>query len=128
MSRKDPKDSNDRLFVDDPLRVSQEAWEDHEMNPFNWSQSRKWRITLLTAVVTLLVGLNATAITTPSLAIAEKFHVSDEKFPHSFWPVTAWNTAAALGPMLGLPLMENFGVRAGYLVKTSLRSKNGALV
>lgn len=67
-------------------------------------------------MVTLLIGLNATAIATPSLIIAEEFHVTERSFQHSFWPVTAWNTAAAIGPMIGLPLMENFGFKGGYLV------------
>lgn len=122
MSVKDVEESNDHWHAHPSLKVSQQVWEDDEKNPFNWPKSRKWRVTVLTALVTLLVGLNATAITTPGLAIAEEFHVSDEKFPHSFWPVTAWNTAAAFGPMLGLPLMENFGIRVGYLVLKSLFS------
>ncbi|RMZ70807.1 Major facilitator superfamily domain general substrate transporter [Pyrenophora seminiperda CCB06] len=44
------------------------------------------------------------------------FNVSDEAFPHSYWPVLSWNLGGAAGPMLGLPLMENFGVRRSYLV------------
>ena len=119
MSMNDLEHSQNRMHADHSVKVSQQAWEDHNQNPFNWPKSRKWRVTFLTALVTLLVGLNATAITTPGLIIAEDFHVSDDKFPHSFWPVTAWNTAAAFGPMLGLPLMENFGNRVGYLVVNS---------
>ena len=112
--------SSDPFNPNHALKLSQQAWEDHEENPFNWPKSRKWRVTILTALVTLLVGLNATAITTSGLIIAENFYVSDDNFPHSFWPVTAWNTAAAFGPMLGLPLMENFGSQVGYLVVKSL--------
>ena len=50
---------------------------------------------------------------------SQKFRVSDAGLPNSFWPVTVWNTGAAVGPMIGLPLLENFGVRNGYLVNDS---------
>jgi len=66
---------------------------------------------------TLIVGLNSTSITSAAIEINERFGVSDEKFPHSFWPVTAWNTGAALAPMVILPIMEEFGFRIGYLVR-----------
>ena len=102
--------------------LSKQAWQHNSANPFNWPKAKKWRITLTTASVTLLVGLNATAIATPSPVIAERFHVIDEKFSNSFWPVTAWNTAAALVPLVGLSSLENFGSRRGYLVTMCLIS------
>lgn len=64
----------------------------------------------------LFIGLNSTSVATPSLIIAEQFHVHDSIFPHSYWPVTVWNTGAALGLMVGLLLLENFGIRKGYFV------------
>ena len=67
----------------------------------------------MTSSLTLLVGLNATI---PSQNIAQTFHIDDSSFPNSFWPITIWNTAAAIGPLIGLPLLENFGTRNGYLV------------
>ncbi|KAL8795512.1 MAG: hypothetical protein Q9182_007524 [Xanthomendoza sp. 2 TL-2023] len=100
---------------DKTLEDSQKAWEHNPANPFNWSEKKKWSIAALVAVVVLLIGLNATSVTTPSLVIAAEFHVSDEHFTHSFWPVTVWNTGAAIGPMVGLPLLENFGLKNGYL-------------
>ncbi|KAL8872468.1 MAG: hypothetical protein Q9174_001912 [Haloplaca sp. 1 TL-2023] len=92
------------------------AWDEHPANPFNFPKRRKWTVILAAAAVTLLVGLNATSIATPALVVAEEFHVSDDGFPNSFWPITVWNTGAALGPMIGLPLLENFGSRSGYLL------------
>ena len=92
------------------------AWDEHPANPFNFPERQKWTIILAAAAVTILVGLNATSIATPALVIAEEFHVSDAGFPNSFWPITVWNTGAALGPMVGLPLLENFGSRNGYLL------------
>ena len=65
---------------------------------------------------TLIVGLNATAITSAAQDINTRFNISDEHFPNSFWPVTAWITGAALAPMVILPIMEDFGMRIGYLV------------
>lgn len=74
-------------------------------------------------MVSLLVGLNATAIATPAHDIAEEFNVSDDDFTNSFWPICVWNTAAALAPLVGLPLLENFGNRTGYLVNHTAHHK-----
>lgn len=65
---------------------------------------------------TLIVGFNATAITSAALEINDRFGISDEHFPHSFWPVTSWGLGAALAPMVVLPIMEDFGMRIEYLV------------
>ena len=67
--------------------------------------------------MSLLVGLNATAIITASHEIAEQFPLNDYTFQNSFWPVTVWNTATALGPIVEFSLLENFGMRTGYLVR-----------
>ena len=66
---------------------------------------------------TFLVGINSTSITAASQLINRRFNISDEGFPHSVWPVTAWNTGAAIAPMLALPVMEEYGMRVGYLVR-----------
>ncbi|KAL8893849.1 MAG: hypothetical protein Q9192_004861 [Flavoplaca navasiana] len=99
-----------------PLEASCSAWEQHPANSVNWPERKKWRIVLVIATVILLVGLNATSVTTTGLVIAEHFHVADTSFPHSFWPVTVWNTGAAIGPMVGMPILENFGIRKGYML------------
>ena len=96
--------------------ISQRVWRTDQTNPFNWPRPKKWRITLAAAAVTFLVGLNSTAVTTPGHVIAETFRVDERHFPHSFWPVTVWNTGAAFGSIIGMPLLENFGSRKGYLV------------
>lgn len=116
-------DQSDFLYAEVPVDVAQKVWDRHPSNPFNWRESQKWKIVLITSSVTLLVGLNATAITTPSQEIAKRFRVSDDRLPNSFWPVTVWNTGAAFGPMIGLPLLESFGVKNGYLVNDPLYSK-----
>jgi hypothetical protein len=85
-------------------------------NPFNWPNRKKWRVTLLACFMTFLVQLNGTMMTSAAEQINESFGVSDKAFPHSYWPVLSWNLGGAAAPMLGLPLMENFGVRWSYLV------------
>ncbi|KAL8793384.1 MAG: hypothetical protein Q9195_003970, partial [Heterodermia aff. obscurata] len=95
------------------VEYAQKLWDDHSANPFNWPEQQKWRVILTAGLVTLLVGLNAT---TPSQDVADTFHIDDSGFPNSFWPTTVWNTGAAIGPLIGLPLLENFGVRNGYLL------------
>lgn len=66
---------------------------------------------------TLIVGLNATAMTSAAQEINARFGVSDLRFPNSYWPVVSWTVGAALAPMIVLPIMEDFGMRIGYLVR-----------
>lgn len=120
MSKTAQSHSSEPPPVESSLKAAEKSWENHPANPYNWPEKKKWAIILIAAALTLLVGLNATATTTPSIVIAERFHVSDLKFPHSYWPVTVWNTAAAFGPMVGLPLLESFGIKEGYLVPNFL--------
>lgn len=85
-------------------------------HPFNWSASKKWSVTLVACYVTFIVGFNATALTAAVGQTTAFFHISDSTFPNSVWPVTAWNTGAALAPMVVLPIMEDSGTRPGYLI------------
>lgn len=88
---------------------------DDPSNPFNFPVSKKWRVTVLACSMTFLVQVSGTMLTSAALQINSSFHVSDETFPHSYWPVLSWNLGGAAAPLLGLPLMENFGVRWSYL-------------
>ena len=99
-----PQDSTRASEADDPD------------NPFNWSIRKKWSMTLMACYVTFIVGFNATALTAAASQTNSAFHISDASFPHSVWPVTAWNTGGALAPMVVLPIMEDYGTRPGYLV------------
>lgn len=85
-------------------------------NPFNWPVSKKWRVTLLACFMTFVVQINGTAMTSAAEVINASFHITDEHFPHSYWPVLSWNLGGAAAPLIALPLMENFGVRRSYLV------------
>lgn len=84
-------------------------------NPFNWSATKKWSVTLIACYVTFVVGFNATALTAAVSSTNATFNISDDTFPNSVWPVTAWNTGGALAPMVVLPIMEDYGTRPGYL-------------
>lgn len=67
--------------------------------------------------MTFVVQINGTAMTSAAERINESFGVSDEHFPHSYWPILSWNLGGAAAPMLALPLMENFGVKWSYIVR-----------
>lgn len=69
---------------------------------------------------TLIVGLNSTSITAATTPINRRFGISDDNFPNSFWPVTAWNSGAAIAPMIVLPIMEKYRMKTGYLICYSL--------
>lgn len=92
-------------------------------NPFNFSLAKKWRSTLLACFMTFVVQVSGTMLTSAAEQINASFNVSDEAFPHSYWPVLSWNLGGAAAPMLGLPLMENFGVRWSYLVSSRVRGR-----
>src|SRR5690242_7279646 len=84
-------------------------------NPFNWPVAKKYRACILACSMTFIVQVNGTMMTSAAEQINESFHISDEVFPHSYWPVLSWNLGGAAAPLVGLPLMENFGVRYTYL-------------
>ncbi|KAJ8116336.1 hypothetical protein OPT61_g2205 [Boeremia exigua] len=84
-------------------------------NPFNWPAAKKYRACILACAMTFIVQINGTMMTSAAEQINESFHISDEVFPHSYWPVLSWNLGGAAAPLIGLPLMENFGVRYTYL-------------
>lgn len=63
-----------------------------------------------------VVELNATSITAAATEINTAFSVSDEHFPHSYWPVTSWTLAGAVFPPLLAPLVEDYGIRPGMIL------------
>ncbi|KAJ9661282.1 hypothetical protein H2198_002025 [Neophaeococcomyces mojaviensis] len=84
-------------------------------NPFNWSIWKKRIITLIALVATFTTLIDGTIITAAHEAINEEFHISDAHFPNSYWPVMTWALGGGLSVLIILPLMEDFGVRAGFL-------------
>lgn len=121
MSSKTPEDSGMQvsrpLSLRRPATASSLEWSHHPDNPFNWPVHKKWTTMSVCCWVTFIVGLNATSITTASDAISARFHLSNDPVEISFFPSMAWNLAAAVVPLVTLPLMDTFGVRNGYIVR-----------
>lgn len=95
-------------------------WPQHPSNPLNWHLRKKWTTMSVACWVTFVVGLNATSLTTASKALSSEFHLSNAIIEDTFLPSTAWNAAAAVVPMITLPLMDTYGVRIGYVVCPAL--------
>lgn len=102
---------------------SQANWSTHPHNPYTWSAEKKWSTMVVACLVTFIAGLNATSITTASEAISEEFNLSSNPIETNFFAVTAWNAAAAFVPLVTLPLMDTYGVRYGYLVRSTRRRR-----
>jgi MFS family permease len=104
---------------DTPVRltVDWDGVKDPE-NPLNWSYRRKWLLTGASCFMCFAVGLNALAITSASDKVDLRFGIDDtgSNTYNGYWIVTVWNAGATLAPLIGLPMMESFGVRKGYLV------------
>ncbi len=98
--------------------------EDHGLkdseNPVNWPKSRKWSVTGFACFMAMMIGINGLCVSSATEQLNHRFNISDESFPNSYWLVTAWYGGAAIFPLVGLPLMENFGVRVLYLVRKPL--------
>ncbi|TQW00250.1 MFS multidrug transporter [Cordyceps javanica] len=90
-------------------------WDAHHGNPYSWSNGKKWTVMWTACIVTFIVGLNATSITTASDIISAEFDLGNSSVEYNFFAVTAWNAAAALVPLVTLPLMDTYGVRWGYM-------------
>ncbi|KAE8139723.1 major facilitator superfamily domain-containing protein [Aspergillus pseudotamarii] len=103
-----------QISDDNPITVT---WDgDHDSaNPYNWSLAQKWTLTLLAVFTTYITMMNGTIITTAHAAISEEFHVSEDSFPHSYWPVTSWALGGCCSSLFILPLMEDHGVRPIFL-------------
>lgn len=106
----------DEIDLDPPdLIVTWDGPDDPE-NPFNFPAKKKWTITLSACYVCFIVGLNSTAIAGAAEGVLTRFSVSDDNFPNDYWPIAAWNAGAAFAPLFGVPLLEQFGVRTGFLL------------
>ncbi|KAI5457546.1 major facilitator superfamily domain-containing protein [Mariannaea sp. PMI_226] len=90
-------------------------WSHNPSNPLNWLLWEKWTTMSVACWVTFIVGLNATSLTTASKALSSEFDLSNAVIEDSFLPSTVWNAAAAVVPLVTLPLMDTYGVRIGYV-------------
>lgn len=84
--------------------------------PVQLARCKERRVTLLASFMTFVIQVNGTTMTSAAEQVNESFHIGDEAFAHSYWPVLSWNLGGAAAPMIGLPLMDKFGVRKSYMV------------
>ncbi|KAJ5618849.1 hypothetical protein N7510_002833 [Penicillium lagena] len=89
---------------DDPYAVS---WIPNDpRNPMNFSEVKKWSITMLVAIATLAVALVSSAYTGGVEEIMEQFHVGEEV---ATLGVSLFVLGFAIGPLAWAPLSELFG-------------------
>ncbi|KAG9771081.1 MFS general substrate transporter, partial [Aureobasidium melanogenum] len=84
-------------------------------DPDNWSRKKRWIGTMVAVWATYTTIMNGTIITVAHKHISDEFHVDEVRFPNFYWVVTSWALGGAIFPLIGLPLIEDFGVRPGFL-------------
>ncbi|CAG8049124.1 unnamed protein product [Penicillium nalgiovense] len=105
-----------------PLRGSQDieihTWNgpDDPDNPFNWSKTYKWVLTLTICFISILTGLPAGSYGAGNKYMEQRFHVQNEPFPNLAWATTSWNMGAAFWPLIFVPLTESSGRMPGYFI------------
>ncbi|KAJ5117931.1 hypothetical protein N7448_004418 [Penicillium atrosanguineum] len=94
------------------------TWDgpDDPDNPFNWSNTYKWVLTLTVCFISILTGLPAGSYGAGNTYMAQRFHVQNVPFPNLAWATTSWNMGAAFWPLLFVPLTESSGRMPGYFV------------
>ncbi|KAH9883185.1 hypothetical protein J1614_000041 [Plenodomus biglobosus] len=80
--------------------------EDPE-NPFNWSFTYKWILTVTICFISILTGLPAGSYGAGNDSMADRFNVQNEPFQNLYWATCSWNVGAALFPLVFVPLTEN---------------------
>lgn len=59
--------------------------------------------------------LNGTIITVAHEHIDVQFNLSNDVIPESYWLVSSWTLGGAISSLIVLPLLEDFGIRSGFL-------------
>lgn len=95
---------------EDPYLIS---WiPDDPRNPFNFSQTTKWFITMLVALATLAVALVSSAYSGGIQAIMMEFKIGQEV---ATLGISLFVLGFAVGPLLWAPLSEVFGRQALFV-------------
>lgn len=104
--------------VVDGKEVEIHTWysPDDKDNPFNWSPTYKWILTVTVCFVSILTGLPAGSYGSGNDWMAPLWHVQNNPFPNLYWATASWNVGAALFPLLFVPLTENTGRMPGYFI------------
>ncbi|PWY72163.1 MFS general substrate transporter [Aspergillus sclerotioniger CBS 115572] len=90
--------------------------KDDPDNPFNWSTTYKWVLTLTVCFISVLTGIPAGSYGAGNDWMASQFHVQNTPFPNLYWATTSWNMGAAFWPLIFVPLTEASGRMPGYFV------------
>lgn len=114
-SRESSAGSGDPEKRDDFEVVDWDGPNDPE-NPFNWSVSYKWVLTITTCFISILTGLPAGAYGSGNVQMEAEFGISQANFPWLYWATASWNVGAAVWPLLFVPLTENTGRMPGYFI------------
>ncbi|KAB8233747.1 MFS general substrate transporter [Aspergillus alliaceus] len=104
--------------IRDSVDIELHTWngKDDPDNPFNWSTSYKWTLTITVCIISILTGIPAGSYGAGNNYMAERFHVQNEPFPNLAWATTSWNMGAAFWPLIFVPLTESSGRMPGYFV------------
>ncbi|GAA6006278.1 MFS transporter [Rhodotorula paludigena] len=81
-------------------------------NPLNWSRPRKWLITFLLCMMTVMIGLSTTAYSSGIGSMVEEFHVANVVGQIG---MMCFNGACAVAPLFLAPFCEMVGRREVYL-------------
>ncbi|CED82158.1 Synaptic vesicle transporter SVOP and related transporters (major facilitator superfamily) [Phaffia rhodozyma] len=86
--------------------------ENDPENPMNWSTGRKWTITILLNLMTLIIGLSTSAYSSGITSMSEEFGVATVVGQVGMF---TFNAACAIAPLFVAPLCELTGRRYIYL-------------
>lgn len=64
--------------------------------------------------------MHGTAITVAADKLKQEFNFNDDAFPNSYWPVASWGFGCAVWIIVGLPLMEDLGIKRWFLINYAL--------
>ncbi|KAJ5933212.1 MFS general substrate transporter [Penicillium verrucosum] len=96
---------------DDPYVVS---WlTNDKLNPFAFSKSSKWTITIIVSLATLTVSLISSAYTGGLVEVVKSLDTNEEL---SLLGVSVFVVGFAVGPLLWAPLSETYGRRPVFLI------------
>lgn len=104
---------------DDEIPLEDMDWDgpDDMENPKNWSNLKKWAITMVVAAMTLVVTLGSSLFVSGTFDIMAKMHASQTLVLSG---LTFYLVGLSLGPILGAPLSELFGRRIVYITTLPL--------
>ncbi|KAJ3877495.1 MFS general substrate transporter [Lentinula edodes] len=100
---------------EDPYIV---VWDEEDPeNPYNWSKTRKWIITMQLALTTFTVSFSSSSYSGGLEYIVRDLNVSDEL---AVLGISLYVLGFAVGPLLFAPMGEMYGRRIVFLITVGL--------